>query len=164
MLPPPPPQSSSPFHYLHFKKAEVFWLTTSASGLSILLMATITGTENKAKHKQWEHFDKYFHHYTFFLNLFGNWIFTISPIIIDYLWHPISLCSFHHTHTHTHTHTPSHMHTHTHTHTHTTNTCITGVGLVEWEERKLQISLQKRRGWFSVLKRMWGAKAKCLLC
>ena len=38
----------------------------------------------------------------------------------------------------------------THTHTHTTNTCITGDGLVEWEERKQQMGFQfwlKRRKW-----------------
>ena len=42
-------------------------------------------------------------------------------------------------------------------HKHTTNTCITGDGLVEWEERKWQISMQREevgfqgRGGFSVL-------------
>ena len=66
--------------------------------------------------------------------------------------------SFHHTHTHARTHahttqphTHTHALTHTHTHTHTTNTCITGDGLVQCEERKWQISMQKRRGEFSVL-------------
>ena len=61
-----------------------------------------------------------------------------------------------HTHTHTHTHMPHicpHMHvrTHTHTHTHTRNTCITGNGLVDSEETKQQISMQKRRDGFPVL-------------
>ena len=53
--------------------------------------------------------------------------------------------------THTRTHTRAHMHTHTHTHTHTPNTCITSDGLVEREARKRQLSMQKRRGGFSVL-------------
>ena len=51
--------------------------------------------------------------------------------------------------THTRTHTRAHMHTHTHTHT--PNTCITSDGLVEREARKRQLSMQKRRGGFSVL-------------
>ena len=61
----------------------------------------------------------------------------------------LQTCSFYHTtNTQTHTHTHTHIHTHKHTHTHTTNTGITGDGLVEWEERKQQISMLKRRGRF----------------
>ena len=41
----------------------------------------------------------------------------------------------------------THTHTHTHTHTNTTNTCITGVGLAEWEERKPQISTAQEKRW-----------------
>ena len=49
------------------------------------------------------------------------------------------------THAHTPTNTPP-------THTHTAkNTSIVVVGLMETEERKLEISRQKRRGGFSVL-------------
>ena len=50
------------------------------------------------------------------------------------------------THTHTPTNTPP-----THTHTYRKNTSIVVVGLMETEERKLEISRQKRRGGFSVL-------------
>ena len=58
-----------------------------------------------------------------------------------------------HTHKHTHTHpaTRTRTHTHTHTHTHRKNTSIVVMGLMETEERKLEISRQKRRGGFSVL-------------
>ena len=59
-----------------------------------------------------------------------------------------------HTHTHTHIHTQTHTHTtHTHTHTHTAKktTSIVVMGLMETEERKPEISRQKRRGGFSVL-------------
>ena len=49
------------------------------------------------------------------------------------------------THAHTPTNTPP-----THTHT-ANNTSIVVVGLMETEERKLEISRQKRRGGFSVL-------------
>ena len=57
-----------------------------------------------------------------------------------------------HMHTHTHTHTHAHTHEHTHTHTHTAkNTSIVVMGLMETEERKREISRQKRRGGFSVL-------------
>ena len=51
-----------------------------------------------------------------------------------------------HTHAHTPTNTPP-----THTHTHGKNTSIVVMGLMETEERKLEISRQKRRGGFSVL-------------
>ncbi len=54
------------------------------------------------------------------------------------------------THAHTPTNTPP-THTHTHTHTHRKNTSIVVMGLMETEERKLEISRQKRRGGFSVL-------------
>ena len=50
------------------------------------------------------------------------------------------------THAHTPTNTPP-----THTHTHRKNTSIVVMGLMETEERKLEISRQKRRGGFSVL-------------
>ena len=42
-------------------------------------------------------------------------------------------------------------HTHSLSLTHTTNTCFTGDELVEWEERRRRITMQKRRGGFSVL-------------
>ena len=42
-------------------------------------------------------------------------------------------------------------HPHTHTHTRRKNTSIVVMGLMETEERKLEISRQKRRGGFSVL-------------
>ena len=48
------------------------------------------------------------------------------------------------THAHTPTNTPP-------THTHRKNTSIVVMGLMETEERKLEISRQKRRGGFSVL-------------
>ena len=57
----------------------------------------------------------------------------------------IRIHSFHHMHARTH------AHARTHTRTRVTNTCITGDGLVEWEERKQQINMQKRRDGFSVL-------------
>ena len=66
-------------------------------------------------------------------------------------------CSHLHTHTctcsHTHIRICTHMHApmHTHTHTRTTNTCITGNGLVDSEETKQQIRMQKRRDGFPVL-------------
>ena len=69
----------------------------------------------------------------------------------------IRIRSFDHTHTHARTraharmHARAHTHTHTHTHKHTTDTCISGDGWVKLEERKQQISMQKRRGGFSVL-------------
>ena len=50
------------------------------------------------------------------------------------------------THAHTPTNTPP-----THTHKHRKNTSIVVMGLMETEERKLEISRQKRRGGFSVL-------------
>ena len=56
-----------------------------------------------------------------------------------------------HTHKHPHTHMHAHIHTHTHTHTHRKNTSIVVMGLMETEERKREISRQKRRGGFSVL-------------
>ena len=46
-----------------------------------------------------------------------------------------------HPHTHTHPQTP---HPHTHTHTHRKNTSIVVMGLMETEERKREISRQKR--------------------
>ena len=49
------------------------------------------------------------------------------------------------THAHTPTNTPP---IHTHTHTHRKNTSIVVIGLMETEERKLEISRQKRRGGF----------------
>ena len=56
-----------------------------------------------------------------------------------------------HTHMHTHPQTPhtstyTHAcaHTHTHTHTHCKNTSIVVMGLMETEERKQEISRQKR--------------------
>ena len=53
----------------------------------------------------------------------------------------------------THAQTPPHTHTHTHTYTHThrKNTSMVVMGLMETEERKREISRQKRRGGFSVL-------------
>ena len=53
-------------------------------------------------------------------------------------------------------------------HTHTTNAWITGDGLVEWEERKWQVSIQKRSSWFSVLTkgrewRRWATQIHFLL-
>ena len=56
----------------------------------------------------------------------------------------------HATPTHAHTHTPTNT-PHTHTHTHRKNTSIVVMGLMETEERKREISRQKRRGGFSVL-------------
>ena len=53
------------------------------------------------------------------------------------------------THAHTPTNTP-HPHARTHTHT-AKNTSIVIMGLMETEERKREISRQKRRGGFSVL-------------
>ena len=50
------------------------------------------------------------------------------------------------THAHPPTNTPP-----THTHTHRKNASMVVVGLMETEERKLEISRQKRRGGFSVL-------------
>ncbi len=50
------------------------------------------------------------------------------------------------THAHTPTNTPP-----THTHKHRKNTSIVVMGLMETEERKLEISRQKRRGGFSAL-------------
>ena len=50
------------------------------------------------------------------------------------------------THAHPPTNTPP-----THTHTRRKNTSIVVMGLMETEERKLEISRQKRRGGFSVL-------------
>ena len=50
------------------------------------------------------------------------------------------------THAHTPTNTPP-----THTHTYRKNTSIVVMGLMETEERKREISRQKRRGGFSVL-------------
>ena len=50
------------------------------------------------------------------------------------------------THAHTPTNTPP-----THTHKHPKNTSIVVMGLMETEERKLEISRQKRRGGFSAL-------------
>ena len=47
--------------------------------------------------------------------------------------------------------TYTHTHIHTHTHTHHKNTGIVVMGLMETEERKPEISRQKRRGGFSVL-------------
>ena len=58
------------------------------------------------------------------------------------------------THAHTSTNTPhthTHTYTHTHTHTHLKKTGIVVMGLMETEERKREISRQKRRGGFSVL-------------
>ena len=54
------------------------------------------------------------------------------------------------THAHTHKH-PTHPHapTHTHTHTHCKNTSIVVMGLMKTEERKREISRQKRRGGFT---------------
>ena len=49
----------------------------------------------------------------------------------------------------THTHTRMHIHTLTHTHHKNTSTVV--MGLMETEERKQEISRQKRRGGFSVL-------------
>ena len=57
----------------------------------------------------------------------------------------------HATPTHAHTHTSTPTHTHTHTHTHHKNTNIVVTGLMETEERKPEISRQKRRSGFSVL-------------
>ena len=52
----------------------------------------------------------------------------------------------------THAHTPTNNpHTPTHTHTHCKNTNIVIMGLKKTEERKQEISRQKRRGGFSVL-------------
>ena len=57
-----------------------------------------------------------------------------------------------HTHAHTYTNTPhTHTHAHTQTHTHRKNTSIVVMGLMETEERKPEISRQKRRGGFPVL-------------
>ena len=52
-----------------------------------------------------------------------------------------------------HPHPHSHAHIHTHTHTHRKNTNIVIMSLMETEERKREISRQKRRGGFSVLTR-----------
>ena len=38
---------------------------------------------------------------------------------------------------------------HTHTHYNCTNTCMTADGLVKWEERKCQISMQMRKDAFN---------------
>ena len=56
-----------------------------------------------------------------------------------------------HTHKHPHTPTPTHARARTHTHTHRKNTSIVVMGLMETDERKPEISRQKRRGGFSVL-------------
>ena len=77
-----------------------------------------------------------------------------KKVIIGHLWRPISQepsaltkqISMPDPHTHTHPQTP-----HPHTHTHCKNTSIVVMGLMETEERKLEISRQKRRGGFSVL-------------
>ena len=72
-----------------------------------------------------------------------------------YFYKHVWIRSFHHTHSliHTLTHARTHTRTHTHTraHAHTPKTYITGDRLVEWEERKRQVSIQKRRSGFSVL-------------
>ena len=112
------------------------------------------------------------------LCFFYNRLFMVLHLVrAQSAYRDIRICSLHHTRTHTHTHTHTHTdacthtpkhthththmythtlslsltHTHTHTHTHTphtTNTCITGDGLVKWEENN---SLVCRREEFSVL-------------
>ena len=57
----------------------------------------------------------------------------------------------HATTTHAHTHKHPYTSTPTRTHTHRKNTSIVVLGLMETEERKPEISRQKRRSGFSVL-------------
>ena len=82
-------------------------------------------------------------------------VWSVHHPVPQDLWHSISYepgtltkTSFYCTHTQSHTHMCTHMHAHTHTHSHA---CISGDRLVEWEERKQQISMQKRKGGLSDL-------------
>ena len=66
-------------------------------------------------------------------------------------------------HTHTHIH-PTHTHTYTPTHTHTpphTHTCITGNGLVQWEENNRSVCRGEEMGFqLAMLRDLKRAKAK----
>ena len=87
-------------------------------------------------------------HYTLLCSLTLSYSIPVCTHVYLYINYTVTTV-----HTHTHECTHPHRHTHTHQIYYVCITASSGDGLVkiEWVERKQQISMQKRRGGFSVL-------------